>query len=77
MGAGLDAFGDEPLLPDSPFWDLPNVVMTPHVGGTGESEMWLRFSELVRDNTRRYLTGEPLKHVVRTPDGSLQGFGSG
>jgi phosphoglycerate dehydrogenase-like enzyme len=77
MGAGLDAFGDEPLLPDSPFWDLPNVVMTPHVGGTGESEMWLRFSELVRDNTRRYLTGEPLKHVVRTPDGTLQGFAGG
>ena len=76
-GAGLDAFGDEPLLPDSPFWDLPNVVMTPHVGGTGGDEMWLRFSELVRDNTRRYLAGEPLKHVVRTPDGTLQGFGGG
>jgi hypothetical protein len=31
-------------------------------------------SELVRDNTRCYLSGAPLKHVVRTPDGTLQGF---
>ena len=31
-------------------------------------------SDLVRDNTRRYLSGAPLKHVVRTPDGTLQGF---
>ena len=30
--------------------------------------------DLVRDNTRRYLSGAPLKHVVRTPDGTLQGF---
>ena len=74
-GAGLDAFGDEPLLPHSPFWDLPNVLMTPHVGGQGGSELKRRFSELVRDNTRRYLSGAPLKHVVRTPDGTLQGFG--
>jgi len=74
-GAGLDAFGEEPLPADSPFWDLPNVVMTPHVGGQGGPELWQRFSELVRDNTRRYLIGEPLNHVVRTPDGVLQGFG--
>jgi len=73
-GAGLDAFGDEPLLPNSPFWDLPNVLMTPHVGGQGGVELWHRFSELVRDNTRRYLSGAPLKHVVRTPGGTLQGF---
>jgi len=74
-GAGLDAFGDEPLLADSPFWDLPNVLMTPHVGGAGGHQSWIRFSELVRENTRRYLIGEPLNHVVRTPDGTLQGFG--
>jgi hypothetical protein len=50
--------------------------MTPHVGGNGGRELWRRFSELVRDNTRRYLSGAPLKHVVRTPDGALQGFGN-
>ena len=75
-GAGLDAFAEEPLPAASPFWDLPNVVMTPHVGGQGGREMWQRLSELVRDNTRRYLSGAPLNHVVRTPDGTLQGHGN-
>ena len=74
MGAGLDAFAKEPLPTDSPLWDLPNVLMTPHVGGNGGRELWRRMSELVRDNTRRYLSGAPLKHVVRTPDRTLQGF---
>jgi phosphoglycerate dehydrogenase-like enzyme len=75
-GAGLDAFAEEPLPAASPFWDLPNVLMTPHVGGQGGRELWRRMSELIRENTRRYLSGAPLKHVVRTPDGKLQGFGN-
>jgi phosphoglycerate dehydrogenase-like enzyme len=74
MGAGLDAFAQEPLPATSPLWDLPNVLMTPHVGGNGGRELWRRMSDLVRDNTRRYLSGAPLKHVVRAPDGTLQGF---
>ena len=74
MGAGLDAFAVEPLPATSPLWELPNVLMTPHVGGQGGRQLWRRMSELVRDNTRRYLSGEPLKHVVRTPDGTLRGF---
>ena len=73
-GAGLDAFAREPLPAESPLWDLPNVLMTPHVGGNGGRELWRRMSDLVRDNTRRYLSGAPLKHVIRTPDGTLQGF---
>jgi phosphoglycerate dehydrogenase-like enzyme len=75
-GAGLDAFADEPLPATSPLWDLSNVLMTPHVGGQGGRNSWRRMSELIRDNTRRYLSGAPLKHVVRTPDGKLQGFGN-
>ena len=74
LGAGLDAFAREPLPADSPLWDLPSVLMTPHVGGNGGRKLWRRMSDLVRDNTRRYLSGAPLKHVVRTPDGTLQGF---
>ena len=74
MGAGLDAFAREPLPAESPLWELPNVLITPHVGGNGGRELWRRMSELVRDNTRRYLSGAPLKHIVRTPDGTLQGF---
>jgi phosphoglycerate dehydrogenase-like enzyme len=75
-GAGLDTFSQEPLPAESPLWDLPNVLMTPHVGGAGGRELWRRMSELVRENTRRYLSGVPLKHVVRTAEGTLQGFGN-
>ena len=74
-GAGLDALAMEPLPPESPLWVLPNVIITPHVGGQGGIQLWRRMSALVRDNTRRYLAGEPLKHVVVAPDGKLQGFG--
>ncbi|HSK29751.1 MAG TPA: NAD(P)-dependent oxidoreductase, partial [Candidatus Limnocylindria bacterium] len=70
------AFAQEPLPADSPLWDRPNVLMTPHVGGSGGRELWRRMSEMVRDNTRRYLSGAPLKHVVRTPDGTLLEFGA-
>jgi phosphoglycerate dehydrogenase-like enzyme len=66
-GAALDAFGEEPLPPDSPFWDLPNVVMTPHIGGQGGGDQWRRLSDMIRENTRRYLAGETLQHVVRKP----------
>ena len=68
-GAGLDAFGAEPLPPESPFWDLPNVVMTPHIGGQGGGDQWQRLRDMISENTRRYLAGEPLLHVVRSPKG--------
>jgi phosphoglycerate dehydrogenase-like enzyme len=74
LGAGLDALAEEPLPASSPLWDLSNVLITPHVGGQGGQQLWRRMSELIRDNTRRYLSGAPLKHVVRTPDGKLQGY---
>ena len=32
-GAGIDVTHDEPLAPDSPLWDLPNALITPHTGG--------------------------------------------
>ena len=75
-GAGIDAFANEPLPATSALWDLPNVLMTPHVGGQGGRNSWRRMSELIRDNTRRYLSGAPLNNVVRTPDGKFQGFGN-
>ena len=74
MGAGLDAFAREPLPADSPLWDLPNVLMTPHVGGNGGRRLWRRMSELVRDNTRRYLSGAPLKLRSQNTRWDAQGF---
>ena len=59
-GAVLDVFGQEPLPPDSPWWDAPNVIVTPHASGDT-----LRFlDELVVENVRRYLAGEPLLNQV-------------
>lgn len=66
-GAGLDAFGDEPLPADSPFWKLENVVMTPHVGGQAGDHNRRKLAELVRQNMRRFVDGRPLLNVVRAP----------
>jgi phosphoglycerate dehydrogenase-like enzyme len=62
-GAGLDAHGLEPLPPDSPFWSLPNVVVTPHNGAASDGTL-RRHQEIVADNIRRFVAGEPLRNVV-------------
>jgi D-2-hydroxyacid dehydrogenase (NADP+) len=62
-GAGLDVFADEPLPAESPFWSLPNCIVTPHVGGV-TPRYWPRFARLVADQTRRLLAGEPLTNRV-------------
>jgi phosphoglycerate dehydrogenase-like enzyme len=59
-GAVLDVFAEEPLPPDSPWWDAPNTIVTPHASG-----VTLRyFDRLVIENVRRYLAGEPLLNQV-------------
>lgn len=62
-GAGLDAHGVEPLPPESPFWTLPNTIVTPHNGATTKATHRRGF-EIFRDNLRRYLAGEPLLNLV-------------
>jgi phosphoglycerate dehydrogenase-like enzyme len=55
-GAALEVFKTEPLPTDSPFWDLPNVFITPHIGGyVVEYEEFIM--PLVIDNTRLFLAG--------------------
>jgi len=55
-GAGFDVFETEPLPPDSPFWSLPNVFITPHVGGyIVEYEDFVM--PLIIDNMRAFLAG--------------------
>jgi phosphoglycerate dehydrogenase-like enzyme len=59
-GAVLDVFGEEPLPPDSPWWEAPNTIVTPHASG-----VTLRyFDPLVIENVRRFLAGEPLLNRV-------------
>ncbi len=59
-GAVLDVFGEEPLPESSPFWHLPNVVITPHVSGASSREL----AGLVAENLRRFVAGEPLLNRV-------------
>ena len=62
-GAVLDTFRDEPLPPSSPFYDLPNVILTPHTSWSS-TRVLDRSVELFCDNLRRYAAGEPLVNVV-------------
>lgn len=62
-GAGLDVTEVEPLPAESPLWDMPNVIITPHVGGQSArriDDMTAFFVE----NLRRWQTGEPLRNLV-------------
>ena len=62
-GAALDVFTKEPLDPASPYWDLPNVIITPHSSGTME-DYWTPLVALFSDNLRRFDSGRPLLNVV-------------
>ena len=68
-GAGLDVFETEPLPPESPLWHLPNVIVTPHVGGL--SDIYARqLLPLVLHNARAYLAGDfnALQNRVQLPE---------
>ena len=62
-GAALDVFEQEPLPPESPLWDLPNVFVSPHSASTVAAENG-RIADLFCENIRRYLAGEPLLNVL-------------
>lgn len=62
-GAALDVFVDEPLKPDSPFWSLPNVLITPHTSGS-RRDYWDAAVSLFADNLRRFERGAPLVNIV-------------
>jgi phosphoglycerate dehydrogenase-like enzyme len=62
-GAGLDVFEQEPLPADHPLWTMPGVLLTPHTAGYGPFLDDRRF-EILLDNCRRFLAGQPLRNVV-------------
>lgn len=62
-GAGVDVTEVEPLPVDSPLWDVPNLIITPHVGGQRASRID-DMTDLFCENLRRYRAGKPLINFV-------------
>ena len=61
--AALDVFDPEPLPATSPLWDMPNVIVTPHLSGAVE-RYGHRAAEIFIRNLQHYVAGEPLELIV-------------
>jgi phosphoglycerate dehydrogenase-like enzyme len=59
--AVLDVFDQEPIPLDSPFWDMENVFVTPHIAGPYDPEFC---TQVFLDNLERYRLGQPMNYVV-------------
>jgi phosphoglycerate dehydrogenase-like enzyme len=62
-GAVIDCFVTEPIPPDHPFFDVPNMILTPHMSGVFDS-FWPMMANLLRENLRRFLEGKPILNRV-------------
>jgi phosphoglycerate dehydrogenase-like enzyme len=62
-GAWLDALPKQPLPTESELWGLPNVIITPRIGGLSSSK-WPGQRDVFVDNLKRLLAGEPLRNVM-------------
>jgi len=63
LTALTDVTWPEPPPADAPHWSLPNLVMTPHIGGTIGDEV-VRLADLVLAEYEAWAAGRPLKHQV-------------
>ena len=64
-GAALDAHIEEPLPKDSPFWNLPNVIVTPHNASASKGNEQ-RCAEIFIANFGQWLRGEPMVNVQKS-----------
>ena len=62
--AALDVTDPEPLPEGHPLWSCPNLLLTPHVGGS-TPQFAPRALRMAADELRRYMNGEPLQNVVQ------------
>ena len=65
--AFIDTPDPEPVPADSPLYDLPNVVLTPHIAGSLGNEI-SRMGDVAVAEVRRFVAGEPLRHEVHADD---------
>lgn len=63
IGAAVDVIDPEPLPADHPLWTMPNLLLTPHVGGSVRGFL-PRAYRVIGEQLRRYAAGEPLAHRV-------------
>ena len=60
-GAAIDTHYQYPLPPEHPLWRFPNVILTPHISGSGQSTHFLdRVWEIFAENVARWRSGRPL-----------------
>lgn len=64
-GAILDVHDPEPLPPESPLWEIPNLILTPHVSSDDDQSYIPLTLDLVFDNLGRLRDGRPLRNRVR------------
>jgi len=62
-GAVLDVFDPEPLPSDHPFWDMQNVIMSPHTAALSVHEN-RRIVEIFCENVERLVAGRPLRNAI-------------
>lgn len=63
-GAILDVFEKEPLPADAPLWDVPNLIVSPHVSADAPEGYVDRCLEILADNLERLKAGRPLRNIV-------------
>jgi phosphoglycerate dehydrogenase-like enzyme len=64
-GAYLDVFDEEPLPAGHPYWDTPNLFVSPHIAGVNSYERyWQMLGGLLEENARRLLAGQPLLNTI-------------
>jgi len=63
-GVGLDVYETEPLPAEHRLWTLPNVLLTPHIAVKDAENIPERRYQILLENARRFVAGEPLQNVV-------------
>ena len=64
-GAGIDVTDPEPLPPEHPLWDAPNIYISPHCAGAAGALTTSRISDKAAANLKRYMAKEPLQNIVK------------
>lgn len=62
LGAALDVFETEPLQSESPLWDLPNAIISPHISAS-MPDFDVKLADLLVENLTRYRDGDPLLNI--------------